>query len=66
MHVNGKRDFVGYGKHPPYAQWPGGAKLALNFVVDIARRIDIARHWMSVHPPDRRQSMAGMRTGGSA
>ena len=25
------RDYVGYGKHPPDPQWPGGARLALNF-----------------------------------
>jgi allantoinase len=28
------RDFVGYGPHPPNAQWPGGARLALNFVMN--------------------------------
>ena len=26
------RDFIGYGPHPPDPRWPGGAKLALNFV----------------------------------
>ena len=35
MHVNGERDFVGYGRNPPDAQWPGGARLALNFVVNV-------------------------------
>lgn len=29
-----KRDFIGYGNTPPAAQWPGGAKLALNFVIN--------------------------------
>ncbi|WP_118134548.1 polysaccharide deacetylase family protein [Oceanicella sp. SM1341] len=29
------RDFRGYGPTPPDPQWPGGAKLALNFVVNI-------------------------------
>ncbi|QIB35569.1 polysaccharide deacetylase family protein [Ancylobacter pratisalsi] len=24
------RDFVGYGEHPPHANWPNGARLALN------------------------------------
>ena len=26
------RDFVGYGAEPPHAQWPGGARIAVNFV----------------------------------
>jgi allantoinase len=29
-----RRDFVGYGRHPPDPQWPGGARLALNFVIN--------------------------------
>lgn len=29
-----ERDFVGYGEHPPNPQWPGGARLALNFVLN--------------------------------
>lgn len=28
------RDLIGYGAHPPDAQWPGGARLALNFVLN--------------------------------
>ena len=28
------RDFVGYGPHPPAPNWPGGARLALNIVVN--------------------------------
>jgi allantoinase len=28
------RDFVGYGKSPPHARWPGDARLALNIVVN--------------------------------
>ena len=28
------RDFVGYGATPPHADWPDGARLALNFVVN--------------------------------
>lgn len=30
-----ERDFVGYGPTPPHADWPGGARLALNFVLNI-------------------------------
>ena len=28
------RDLVGYGSTPPKADWPGGAKLALQFVIN--------------------------------
>ena len=29
-----KRDFIGYGATPPDPQWPGGARLAVNFVIN--------------------------------
>src|SRR5204863_5029087 len=28
------RDFVGYGRHPPDPRWPGGAHVAVNFVIN--------------------------------
>jgi OHCU decarboxylase len=28
------RDMVGYGRTPPFADWPGGARIALQFVVN--------------------------------
>lgn len=28
------RDFIGYGPTPPHPQWPGGARLALNIVLN--------------------------------
>jgi allantoinase len=28
------RDLVGYGRHRPQADWPGGARLALSFVLN--------------------------------
>jgi peptidoglycan/xylan/chitin deacetylase (PgdA/CDA1 family) len=28
------RDFVGYGDHPPNPHWPGGARIAVNFVLN--------------------------------
>ena len=28
------RDLIGYGRTPPQADWPGGARLALNFVLN--------------------------------
>ncbi|HEY4253477.1 MAG TPA: allantoinase PuuE [Roseomonas sp.] len=29
-----KRDFIGYGRNPPDPQWPDGARLAVNFVMN--------------------------------
>lgn len=29
------RDLVGYGGNPPHAQWPGGARIALQFVLNV-------------------------------
>lgn len=29
-----RRDFVGYGANPPNPKWPGGARLAINFVMN--------------------------------
>jgi allantoinase len=29
-----ERDFVGYGGKPPDPRWPGGARVALNFVLN--------------------------------
>lgn len=34
MKDNPLRDFVGYGRTPPDPQWPGGAKIAVNVVVN--------------------------------
>jgi allantoinase len=28
------RDLIGYGRHPPHPQWPGGARVALQFVLN--------------------------------
>jgi allantoinase len=28
------RDLIGYGAHPPDPQWPGGARIAVNFVMN--------------------------------
>ncbi len=28
------RDLIGYGAHPPHPQWPGGARIAVNFVMN--------------------------------
>jgi len=34
MSENYPRDMVGYGRTPPYADWPGGARVALQFVIN--------------------------------
>ena len=28
------RDLIGYGRNPPHAQWPGGARIAVQFVLN--------------------------------
>lgn len=28
------RDLIGYGQHPPHAQWPSGARIAVQFVLN--------------------------------
>jgi len=28
------RDLIGYGPKPPHAAWPGGARIAINFVLN--------------------------------
>ena len=28
------RDLVGYGPHPPHPRWPGGARIAVQFVLN--------------------------------
>ncbi len=33
-HAPYPRDLVGYGRHPPHARWPGGARIALQFVLN--------------------------------
>jgi allantoinase len=34
MHNNYPRDLIGYGKNPPHAQWPGNARVAVQFVLN--------------------------------
>ena len=34
FNTNYPRDLVGYGQQPPHPQWPGGARLALQFVIN--------------------------------
>jgi peptidoglycan/xylan/chitin deacetylase (PgdA/CDA1 family) len=30
-----RRDFIGYGANPPDPRWPGGARIAVNFVLNV-------------------------------
>ncbi len=51
------RDMVGYGDKPPEVNWPGNARVALQFVINyeqvwVTRRIDIANHWREHHAAD--------------
>jgi len=32
---DGERDLIGYGRNPPHADWPDGARIALNFVLNV-------------------------------
>jgi len=34
MQENYPRDMIGYGRTPPFADWPGGARVALQFVIN--------------------------------
>jgi allantoinase len=40
--VNGERDLIGYGRTPPNPRWPNGARLALNFVLNIEEGTEYA------------------------
>jgi putative urate catabolism protein len=33
--MGAERDFIGYGETPPHADWPGGARIAVNFVLNV-------------------------------
>lgn len=33
------RDMVGYGEHPPDPRWPGGARIALQMVLNYEEEI---------------------------
>jgi peptidoglycan/xylan/chitin deacetylase (PgdA/CDA1 family) len=39
------RDLIGYGETPPDPDWPGGAKLALSFVINYEEGGEYSRHW---------------------
>ncbi len=36
------RDLIGYGENPPHADWPGGARIAVNFVLNVEEGAEYA------------------------
>ena len=36
------RDFIGYGAEPPHAQWPGNARIAVNFVINFEEGSEVS------------------------
>ena len=36
----GQRDLLGYGKNPPDANWPGGARVAVSLVLNVEEGSD--------------------------
>ena len=36
------RDFLGYGEHPPRVQWPGNARVAVSFVLNIEEGAELS------------------------
>jgi len=54
------RDFVGYGRNPPDPRWPGGAHVAVNFVINYEEGGEFAV------PDGDPQSEVGLTEGSSA
>jgi putative urate catabolism protein len=40
-----RRDFIGYGANPPDPHWPGGARLAVNFVINYEEGSEPSFQW---------------------
>ena len=53
------RDFVGYGATPPHAEWPGGARIAVNFVINFEEGSELS------HPAGDGVSETGLIEGAS-
>lgn len=53
------RDFVGYGAMPPHAEWPGGARIAVNFVINFEEGSELS------HPAGDGVSETGLIEGAS-
>lgn len=72
------RDLVGYGRQPPHARWPGGARIAVQFVLnyeeggencvlhgDAASETFLSEMFAPAAYPDRHLSMEGIYEYGS-
>ncbi|MCX7692900.1 MAG: allantoinase PuuE [Tepidimonas taiwanensis] len=72
------RDLVGYGRQPPHARWPGGARVAVQFVLnyeeggencvlhgDAASETFLSEMFAPAAYPDRHLSMEGIYEYGS-
>ena len=72
------RDLVGYGRNPPHARWPGGARIAVQFVLnyeeggencvlhgDAASEQFLSEMFNPAAYPDRHLSMEGIYEYGS-
>ncbi len=72
------RDLVGYGRNPPHARWPGGARIAVQFVLnyeeggencvlhgDAASEQFLSEMFNPAAYPDRHLSMEGIDEYGS-
>jgi hypothetical protein len=47
------RDLKGYGRHPPDPQWPGGAKVAVSFVINYEEVCSHPFYSGQIQPADR-------------
>ena len=51
------RDFVGYGPEPPRAQWPGDARIAVNFVINFEEGSELSYLHVKVGSRGRDRSL---------
>ena len=72
------RDLIGYGGRPPHPQWPGGARIAVSFVLNVEEGAERSVEWgdgesetflseiVNAQPfPDRHMSMESLYEYGS-
>ncbi|GAA5236586.1 polysaccharide deacetylase family protein [Verticiella sediminum] len=57
------RDFVGYAGRPPHAGWPGGARIALNFALNIEEGAEYSPLDGDAHTDTALTEGVGMDTG---
>ena len=44
------RDMVGYGQHPPNPEWPGKARIAVQFVINYEEGGETVSSTETLHP----------------